>query len=156
MEFLNEKINYDKIKISHIAIGAGLSNDTIRKLIKGEYKDTSLKTTLRLANFFECSLDEVLGRKKFEKNSKKLNQNFFSPTTAESSMEAIKYFISTKMENLGLDIYRFAEHCGLHKNSFINFIKKNTYHNYIGCNRILAIVDTFDVSLDELIGRINH
>ena len=147
--FLKNKMEKNDLKKWDIAQATNLSAHTIKRILTGFVEDVTLNTVLKLANYFECPTDEVFDRNNFIDSK----ITTFKIVTHEEAMVKIKNFISLQMEKNGLNIYKFAESCNLPREAFVGFIKNKPSHKSIGSNRILALIDTFNVSLDELIGR---
>lgn len=147
--FIERKLEENKLKKAHVAQGAGLSTFTVQHIVAGNHNNVSFKVVLKLADYFKCTIDEVLGRDKF----KDIKTSDFKSTTLESSMERIKEFIGVKMIEGGLDVYKFARICGLGRTALKKFIMNGDAHKSVDANNLLSIADTFNVSLDEIIGR---
>lgn len=56
-------------KIKDLVLGTSLSRSTISKLLNAILLNPNIITILKIATFFECDIDEVLGRAKFIKNT---------------------------------------------------------------------------------------
>ena len=147
--FIERKLEENKLKKAHVAQGAGLSTFTVQHIVAGNHNNVSFKVVLKLADYFKCTIDEVLGRDKF----KDIKISDFKSTTLESSMERVKEFINVKMSEEGLDVYKFARICGLGRTALRKFIMNGATHKSIDANNLLPISDTFNISIDELIGR---
>lgn len=147
--FLKMQLEKNNLKRVDVAKNTGIASYTIHHLYNGSQDNVTFKTVLRLADYFECTIDEVLGREKFQ-----IAENpEFKSVDAQTSMGKIKDFINVKMNESGLDATKFARSCGLGKGSLRGFIKENEKHQALNCKNIVAVADTFDVSIDELIGR---
>lgn len=147
--FIEERLEEKNLKKMHIAQGAGVSTYTIHNIVGGKNQNISFKVILKLADYFKCSVDEVLGRGKFSTTK----STEYKSITLESSMKIIKEFIGVKMKDMSLDAYKFAENCGLGRNALRRFIMDDETHKTIEANKLLSIVNTFDISIDQLIGR---
>lgn len=148
-EFLKEKKEQTKLRRIHIAQKTNISPFTINKIMSGHHNDVTFEIILKLANYFQCTTDEVLRRDKF----KSFNNNQFAEVSAEDAMLSLRKFIKEKMKETESDVSIIAKNCGLDQGAFRGFIQENSHHKSIRGNHILALIDTFSVSLDELIGR---
>ncbi|KJV98601.1 helix-turn-helix domain-containing protein [Rickettsia amblyommatis] len=72
-KFLSQKIKAYKIQQKDLVLGTSLSRSTISKLLNAILLNPNIITILIIATFFECDIDEVLGRTKFIKNTKNIN-----------------------------------------------------------------------------------
>lgn len=68
-KFLSQKIKTYKIQQKDLVLGTSLSRSTISKLLNAILLNPNIITILKIATFFECDIDEVLGRAKFIKNT---------------------------------------------------------------------------------------
>src|ERR1700729_4476944 len=147
--FLKIQLEKNNLKRVDVARDAGIASYVVHNIFNGSQDDVTLKTVLRLADYFKCSTDEVLGGEKFQITERA----GFKPVDSQTSMEKIKSFIKTIMEEKEYDITQFAKRCQLKRWAFRGFISDNYKQKAIGSNYILAIADTFNISIDELIGR---
>jgi plasmid maintenance system antidote protein VapI len=150
-EFLKKKLEEKKLKRSNLAKEVGLSSRTINDIYNKNQNNIYFKTVLKLADYFCCSLDEVLERHSFIPIEKKTYE-FITP---EDSMNRIRTFINLKLKETNSDIPNINRECGLSSNAIRGFLDDSEKHQALKCNTLLPLIDYFNISLDELIGRSN-
>jgi transcriptional regulator with XRE-family HTH domain len=153
--FLQQKsIKKDKAKRKDFTKNSGISKTTVSKIINASQLNPDLSTILKIADYFNCSLDEVLGRKKeYYKKSKNYKFNYIS---LDAIYNNLRDFINTKLkEKKDINSYKLSEDCGFSSNAIRHFIKENNPQKVLGISIIVALADYFKVSIDEMIGRIS-
>lgn len=58
---LREQLRQKKLTLNALSIQADLSEDTLRSIIYGKSQDIKLSTIIKIADVFECSIDDMIG-----------------------------------------------------------------------------------------------
>ncbi len=109
----------------------------------------SLKSLLEIANYFNCSLDEMIGRKKFVPNQ----ELGFQPVSLDEATTALRTLIKDKLVESKIGIVALSNKCGFSKDTFAKFIKETNPNAALSMSAVIALVDYCNVSLDDVIGR---
>lgn len=64
---LRKKLRERKLTLNALSIQADLSEDTLRSIIYGKSQDIKLSTLIKIADVFECSIDDLIGRPVYSK-----------------------------------------------------------------------------------------
>lgn len=59
---LREHLRQKKLTLNALSIQADLSEDTLRSIIYGKSQDIKLSTIIKIADVFECSIDDMIDR----------------------------------------------------------------------------------------------
>ncbi len=147
--FLKRNLTHLKIKRKDFVEQSGVPSSTFNKIINTSHHNTDFKTLMKIANYFEASLDEVIGRKNLT-NTKNLHLNIVSIEEANINL---KNFIKNKLTDDSLTPYQLSKLCGLGEVTLRGFIKDDSTIKLLSTKSILALTEHFNVSLDEIIGR---
>lgn len=146
--FLKVKFQEKKLKRKDFISQSGINPTTTNKIIGGKFRNPSLKTLLKLANYFNCCLDEVTGRDKYvvsTNNCKKLTEDEINAN--------LKKFIKNKIQETGLSAFQLAIQIGSSQNTIFNFLDDKRIQKTLGSAVMVALADYFQLSIDEMIGR---
>lgn len=58
---LRKQLRERKLTLSALSVQADLSEDTLRSIIYGKSQDIKLSTIIKIADVFECSIDDMIG-----------------------------------------------------------------------------------------------
>lgn len=132
---LNELLNEKYLSAATLAKSIGLSGVAVRKWRR---IDTALKLEhlLRVAEYFDCSLDYLCGRSEDDKG---FNKNV-SPVFAVKLKEII--------ENSKKPIDRISKETGLDRRNFYDWFNGMSPVS----STLIILADYFDCSVDYLIG----
>lgn len=149
--FLNRKFDKTKLRKKDFIHGAGISSSAVSKLVHATQLNPSLTTILKIADYFQCSIDEVVGRKKYIKcyNSKKI---FLTPSLNEINNN-LRLFIKAQLNCLNINVYSLEKNCGLGDSTVMHFIKENSTKKILSTPVIIKLAEYFSVSIDHMIGR---
>ena len=64
-EFLQQKSIKNKAKRKDFLQGTGIHKSTVSKIINAKQPNPELKNIIKIANYFNCSIDESLGRNNY-------------------------------------------------------------------------------------------
>ncbi|MCC8419244.1 MAG: helix-turn-helix transcriptional regulator [Rickettsia endosymbiont of Glossina mortisans submortisans] len=148
--FLQERFKNDKTLKKELILNAKISAPTISKILSKKYRNPRLPVILKLADYFKCSIDEVLGRENFINDNK--NINFVS---LEKVTFNLRKYIQNKIDKLKLNKYQLGIDLGFNEHIIFDFIKDESNQKTLGAAAIIALADYFEVSIDEMIGRVS-
>jgi len=66
---IQEKLDHFQMNSSELERKAGLSSTSIRKILLGNSQNPTLETLKAIADVFDCSLDELVGRRILEEKT---------------------------------------------------------------------------------------
>ena len=128
-QFLLQLRNAKGLKQQEVADGLGISLRAYQYYEQGE-REPQLSLLVRMADYYDISLDELAGRRK---QKAKLSENLL-----------------LFRENAGLSQAAVAESIGVGVRAYQNY----EYGTRVPpLETVVALADLFDVSLDELVGR---
>lgn len=61
-ETLRKELREKKLTLNALSANADLSEDTLRSVIYGKSQDIKLSTIIKIADVFQCSIDDLIGR----------------------------------------------------------------------------------------------
>lgn len=152
--FLSSKFKELKIKRKDFIEGSGITRSGTSGLINGLHINPSLTTTVRIADYFNCPVDEVLGRKKYLL-IKDANQPIFKTLSLEEMSNNVKLCIISELKIRNITAKQLASLCSIGNDIIMKLIKENSTKKSLSTRSVLAISDYFDVSIDEMIGRVD-
>jgi len=147
--FLKKQLKEKHLKRKDFIEESGIPASTVAKIIKADHSHSELKTLLKVANYFNCGIDEVTGRDDFipaEKVS-------FNKATLDETKNSIKEFIKHKLKETNLSIYQLGRKCGYSEHVLVEFMKEDNITKTLGTSVTVALADYFKVSLDKMFGR---
>lgn len=150
--FLNKKLGKDKQGRKDFIQGSGVSSSALSKLINVRQLNPSFITVLRIANYFQCSIDEVLGRKNYF--IRKNKDHYLWTLDLNSINNNLKLFINTQLDVLNINVYTLEKNCGLGDSTIMHFIKENSNKKILSTPVIITLAEYFNISIDHMIGRI--
>ncbi|WP_425362198.1 helix-turn-helix domain-containing protein [Candidatus Tisiphia endosymbiont of Mystacides longicornis] len=152
--FLKQQLKENHLKRKYFVQKSGIPPSTVGKLIKAEYRNIGLKTLLCIANYFKCSIDRVICRISYVLPHEE-KQEFFNISIDDVNAN-LRHFLCRKLKEQNLNPYKLAKKCGFSETAIFNFIKENNNaKKSLGSAVTIALADYFQISLDEMVGRIN-
>lgn len=156
-QFLYKKLFQLKLTRKAFAQECGLPYTSLINLINATQTNPALNSLLKIANYLNCSIDEMVGRKKYVlKKSNEIIQ--FQNLTIDDYNTNLRNFICHKMQQHNLPAYKLGLNIGFSAaviDNFVNQNRKNIQSN-LGTAPIVALADYFAISVDEMIGRISR
>jgi transcriptional regulator with XRE-family HTH domain len=149
--FLKKKLINDKIKRKNFIQGSGIPKSTFSKIINTSQLNPDLKTVLKIADYFKCSIDKIIGRKSIYME---LNNDKFNSISIEAAFSNLRKLIKEKLIDFSLNPYELSKNCGFSSDAIRHFIRENNPQKTLGILVIVALADYFKVSIDEMIGRV--
>ena len=152
-KFLKLKLKDRKLKRKDFVQGSGIPSSTLGNITKSEHYSPVLKTIITIANYFECSMDEVVGRNiHISLNTENYK---FQIIDSERIGINLKIFLTEKVKKLNLNSYKLSRELGFNEHIIHDFIKEDSLQQTLGSAVTIALADYFQVSVDEMIGRID-
>lgn len=148
-QFLRRKLEENHLEKKYFSSESGIPYSTLCKIINGAQRNTELKTIVKIANYFNCSLDEVTGRNP----AKGTKEAEFNKLSTEEMGGHLKKFLGNKLTELSLNSYQLAKKCGFSDVALYEFMQDNTTKKAPGSTIIIGLADYFKISLDEMVGR---
>ncbi len=151
-EFLKRKFDKKKINLKDFARKSAIPYSTVINITKGFRLNTDISNILKIANYFRCSIDEVIGRNDYITlpNTRDL---VFHEITSEEIITNIKNFLENEVKKQNLNLYKLSTEIGFSNNSLHSFVNKREQKT-LDSRIAVALADYFQVSLDEMVGRI--
>lgn len=149
--FLRDSFNRSNLKKKDFIEQSQIPAATFDSVINAAKRNINLKTLLKLANYFQKPLDEVVGREIITKNK----EHLFLDISLETASINLRNFLKNKVQENSLNIYQLSKSCGLADITLQSFIREEPSKKILNTHSIISVADYFNVSLDEMIGRIN-
>ncbi|MCC8372294.1 MAG: helix-turn-helix domain-containing protein [Rickettsia endosymbiont of Pseudomimeciton antennatum] len=150
--FLKLKFKDKKLTRKDFVQGSGIPSSTLGNITKSEHYSPTLKTIITIANYFECSMDEVVGRNMHI--SLNIGNYKFQIIDSEAIGVNLKKFLTEKLKKQNLNFYKLSRDLGFNEHIISDFIKEDSLQQTLGSAVTIALADYFQVSLDEMVGRI--
>ncbi|WP_341756389.1 MULTISPECIES: helix-turn-helix domain-containing protein [unclassified Candidatus Tisiphia] len=150
--FLKKKLEETKLKKKDLAYKIDIPCSTLSKIINAVRDNPKLITILKIANYFKCSIDEVVGRSDYTLPYQKI-QEFLNVSPKDISTN-LREFVKRKLKQQELSIYVLSKNIGSSEETLPQFMKDNGKQKILGSAVIVSLADYFQVSLDEMVGRI--
>lgn len=150
--FLNLKLKELKITRQHFIQESGISASVVCGLINGIQTNPTLITVIKMANYFQCSVDEILGRDLKPHNQNKLIFNYIS---LEQLATNIRLYINTILQQKNIDAHQLSKLSGLGHDTIFKLMNSNV-KKILTLKSIIAIADYLNISVDEIIGRTHN
>ncbi|MFP3011951.1 MAG: helix-turn-helix transcriptional regulator [Rickettsia sp.] len=147
--FLTYKLHQFKINRKNFAGLVGISYHTICQIFHNR-TNPSIITIIRIANYFNCSIDEIIGRKNFISH----NEYKTIDVVLDSWNIYLKDFIKEKLNSDNINPYKFSENIGFDHETIVKFINDTSPTRTLNTAIIVAISDYFNISIDQMLGRI--
>ncbi|MDN3030348.1 MAG: helix-turn-helix transcriptional regulator [Candidatus Tisiphia sp.] len=151
--FLKKKLEETKLKRKDLAYKTDIPYSTISKIINAVRDNPELINILKIANYFKCSMDEIVGRDDYALSHQE-TQEFLNVSPKDVSTN-LREFVKKKLEQQKLNLYVLSKNIGSSEETLPQFMKDNGKQKTLGSAVTVALADYFQVSLDEIVGRIN-
>lgn len=151
-QFLHSRLKALKLSRQDLIKGSGLTPAGICGLMNAEYINPTLRSIIKIADFFNCSIDEVLGREKYVKSG---NTNHFNPLTQQDIIKNIKTVLYTELANRNITAAHLSKSCGIGKDTVSKYLNNTNVHYTFSIKTIAAIAEFLNLSIDHFIGRDN-
>jgi len=148
-KFLIRKLKTAKLSRKDFAELSGISYRTICDLLTATKPKPELMTIIKIADSFNCSVDEVINRKKFNAKPGGYKTNL---STAQI-MNYLRKYLTKKVHEHSITPSKLSRTIRFSSASISEFIKDNASQKTLGSIITIALADYFAVSVDEMIGR---
>ena len=138
-ESLSELITETKLNPSEFADKIGCGKGTISRYLSGN-KMPAVSLLIRMADFFNCSTDYLLGRE-----TEKYNYTFQPVPSFQTRLPKL-------CEELKINKYQLQKQTGITESSIYDWQRGKTSPRL---DNLIKIADTFDCSIDFILGRSN-
>ncbi|OZG32412.1 helix-turn-helix domain-containing protein [Rickettsia endosymbiont of Culicoides newsteadi] len=150
--FLKDKLKTNNLKRKSFAQESNILYQTVCNIINSARANPELETILKIANYFKCSMDEVIGKNKnFFINQKDCN---FQIINSEDINTNLKCFLNKKLKEQNINPYQLGITIGFGQDVIPKFLKESNPKKMFTSTVAVALSDYFQVSLDEMIGRV--
>lgn len=134
-----QMFEYDEsMKSEHLALKLGVTGATVRSWVNRE-KELSLENAVRLADFFRCNLDYLIGKKPYERVQPRSLPPFYRRLRAVMEEKNVTRSAMTKRKVL-VDSF------------FTNWANGQKPR----LSTVCTVADYLNVSLDYLVGRTDY
>ena len=126
----------------------GFSRSAIGKILNAEHRNPEFKTILKIADYFNCSIDKIINRNKY----KTIKYKSFNLISLEEINKSLQIFLKNKINEFKYNPYKLGKDLGFNEHIVVHFLKgkKN-----LGSPVVIALADYFKISIDEMIGRVS-
>ena len=152
--FLQHRLAINSMSRFTLSKLSGIPYQTISKILNAKRSNYEITTLLKIADFFQCSIDEIVGRDQYI-ICKRTDLEFekLQPTDISNNL---KNFINTKIHLLSISPYALGLDIGFSKNALTKFLQDNSPRHSINSHMIISLANYFDISIDVMIGRITN
>jgi transcriptional regulator with XRE-family HTH domain len=148
-KFSKQKFEELNLKRKDFIKDTGISLTTTSQIFNADLRNPNFNTILKMANYFNCSLDEVTGR---DMGSTPAPQNY-ADLSQDQINRNLQNFINDKLQATGLNQYQLGRKLGFNHNILYNFMQDHDTQKNLSSAVIISMADYFNVPLDEMIGR---
>lgn len=151
--FLKQKLKDNNLKRKTFAQESNILYQTVCNIINCIRANPELETILKIANYFKCSMNEVIGRNEYVSiNQKDCN---FQIISSEDINTNLRQFLNKKLKEKNINPYQLGITIGFGQDVIPKFLKESNPTKKILTSIVaVALADYFQVSLDEMVGRI--
>ena len=147
--FLIRYLKKYKLSKKDFAKNSGISYTTICDLLKASKPNTSIETIIKIADYFEVSIDLICNRPQFISNNK-----IHKFRNIDTCMVSLKNYIETKLKLLLLKPSKLSIELGFSSHALTDFLNIAASKKTLGTKIIIALANYFNTSIDEMIGRV--
>lgn len=151
-KFLEKKFKIYNLTRNTFAEKSNIPYRNISYILTGNRKNISLTTIIKIASYFNCSIDEVVGRENYISNTH--YKYYDSNTVLDNYNKNLQQFLYTKIQEHKLNPYKLSQILGFNDNAIARFINDHTNKKTLTTPIIVTIADYFDVLIDNMIGRL--
>lgn len=147
-EFLRNKMEEKQLKASDLAGLAGIPITTMRGMLSNRRPE--IKNIIKLANYLDCSMDEMFGRQKFVSGEKQQ----YAQLSLEELSDNLKSFITDKMNKKQMTQYELGLEVSGSPDGFRAFLREDdNKQKMLSTGVVIALADHLDCSTDVMVGR---
>jgi len=150
--FLKNKLEKTNLKSKILAQKIQIPYPTFNKLINVVQLNPELVTLIKIAQYFNCTIDEIIGRVDYYIATQDYK---FNDISLEQINLNLRNFIASKLQQYNLNPYKLGRKIGFSEHPIAEFIQENSQRKRLSTAVIVALADYFKISIDEMIGRIS-
>jgi transcriptional regulator with XRE-family HTH domain len=151
-KFLKKRFDNNAYNKKEFLSKSNISSSVLSKLINTSQLNPSFETILKIADYFQVSIDEVVGRNKYTMYHKS-QKHIFKPMYIDDITNNLRLFIKEQLYILDMSVYDLEKNCGIGDSTIMHFIKTNSTKKSLSTPVIIALAQYFNVSIDYMIGR---
>lgn len=148
--FLSKKLKKHKLSKKDFSQLSNISYRVVCNLINEERPSPELYTITKIADVFNCQIDQILNRKQFIDNTLEIKIGL----TEDFLMLHLKQYIQDQLIARSIKPIKLGREIGFSIISISEFVKPNSKQKKLGTSIILALANYFNVSIDFMVGRI--
>lgn len=149
-EFIISTLDFQKLSRKEFAEKTGIPYSTVNHLINGTKLNPSFLNIVTIANSFKCSVDQILG---IQSHTNTLIKSDISPSQA---MHNLRKYIKQRVLTKNLNPRKMSLEAGLSAEAITDFIKSPPAKHSLGSRIITQLAKHWEVSVDEMIGRVER
>lgn len=149
-KFLRRNLIKKNLKRKDFAQKINIPYPTITRLINASRNNPEFMTIVALANFFHCSIDEVIGRKQYVSDNSQ--RQFLQLSVQEIQINLIS-FIRNKLILEKITAYQLAKKLKLGETVIFDFIKDNSRIHILSSPVIVKLANYYCIALDKMVKR---
>ncbi|WP_375333483.1 helix-turn-helix domain-containing protein [Candidatus Tisiphia endosymbiont of Xenochironomus xenolabis] len=146
-DFLNKKMKEEGLKVGQLAEASDVPETTMRKML--DNRRPEIKNILKLADYFKCSVNELLGREEFDSGEKQQ----YAKLSPEELSANLRSFINKELVKNDLTQSELGKKLGLSEDALRPFLKEDDTQKMLSSVTLVLLADFFKVSIDGMIGR---
>ncbi|WP_425362571.1 helix-turn-helix transcriptional regulator [Candidatus Tisiphia endosymbiont of Hybos culiciformis] len=150
-QFLKSKFKELKLTRKDFSEQSGIPYNSITNIMNELKSSPKMYNIFKIAHYFKCSMDEVVGRNQYVSLPNTKSPEFFEIIPTDITFN-IKKFLIDKTKEHNLNLYKLGMDIGFSSGSLHSFVNKE--QKTLNSQIVVALADYFQVSLDEIIGRI--
>ncbi len=120
-EFISKKLQEENLKMSDLSKITDVSITTMRGIIN-KTRRPEIKNIVKLANYFHCSIDEMLGR---DPHYYQGNKGYRVNLSLEELSYNLKIFIKKEMDKRRINQYQLGREIGRGEDSIRHFLRED-------------------------------
>ncbi|MCC8371970.1 MAG: helix-turn-helix domain-containing protein [Rickettsia endosymbiont of Pseudomimeciton antennatum] len=151
-KFLRSKFEKLKLTRKNFSEQSGIPYNNITNIMNELRSNPQMDTLLKIANYFECFIDEVVGRNEYL--SLLQSKGRFKDLSSDDISNNLKEFLKDKSAKQDINLYVLGKKIGFNY-SIHNFVNGSRKQKTLNTQIVVALADYFQISLDEMVGRIN-
>ena len=148
-KFLKQKLLEHHLTRMAMAQCLKMPYNSLSRLTRASKPYPDLKNLIKIADYFDCSIDEVIGQE-----TSLVATEYLKDLSEAKIKRHLQAFIRLKLQEHSLTVYRLAKACHFSEDVIPRFLKEDGSQQTLGSAIIVALAHYFQVSIDEMIGRI--
>lgn len=149
-QFLLKQIEEKSLSRKELSQETAIDYPIIHDLLHAHKPQPALSTIIKISNAFKCSIAEVVGGRMPSSNI-----GYMEELTEKECMVNLKKYITHRIEENKLHPVTLAREIGSGSSSISDFIGKKPKKQSLRSAIILKLADHWEISIDEMIGRVD-